>query len=286
MYGGPAIIANTKPLFQMKIGTDADTAFEDSINPISPAGQFIKKHPQLFHDFKLQFTDPHHRKGGFGASSAQYLIVNAFKHWLDNAEQFDSNKINRGQLLQEYIEYAWTGTGPKPSGADLIGQLYGEFTFYHRETDALAALQWPFTDLAFLIVRTGVKIATHKHIEAVNELTAEQQQQLSAIVIEAKAALKNNAPEQFISAINAYGKTLIDLKLLINSSRLILEKLQANNNILAAKGCGALGADVIFMVYPKNAHSQIVQLCNELRLPLVANFTQLAPGIEINKESS
>lgn len=286
MQGGPAIIANTKPRFKMAITTASDTTFEDSINPMSPAGQFIKKHPQLFHDFKLRFTDPHNRKGGFGASSAQYLIVNAFKQWLDDSQQFDVNKIDRIQLLQEYINYAWTGAGPKPSGADLIGQVYGHFTFYHRETDELLTLQWPFDRLAFLIVRTGVKIATHKHLEAINELNNEQQQQLAAIVMQVKTALNNNDPEQFIQAINAYGATLSELNLLINSSRLILAKLKANPHILATKGCGALGADVIFMVYAKQAHSQVIKLCNELRLPLVANFIQLTNGIEIKKESS
>src|SRR5690606_39000184 len=102
LLGGPALLLNTEPRFQgllesiqptVKSSAIADKiqAIEPypGIHPQSPAGKFLQRHASDFADCNLTFFDPHQGAGGFGASSAQFLMVYALwslktSRWPDN----------------------------------------------------------------------------------------------------------------------------------------------------------------------------------------------------------
>src|ERR1700722_11537200 len=85
LVGGPAIIVNTAPRFQLHIlnNEHPQNIICRGINAHSPAGKFLKEHWQELQYFGFEFRDPHLGHGGFGASSAQYLLCVAFITWLE-----------------------------------------------------------------------------------------------------------------------------------------------------------------------------------------------------------
>src|SRR5665213_3933088 len=75
LCGGPALVLNTSPRFELKAvrGEFGVAGIPDG----SPASQWIKQRAPLLADWKIEFSDPHQGQGGFGASSAQFLFVHA-----------------------------------------------------------------------------------------------------------------------------------------------------------------------------------------------------------------
>src|SRR5437773_791580 len=131
LNGGPAIIVATAPRFELKVRQGAGWLV--GIDKNSPAGQLVKKYALFFNQFDMEFTDPHLGRGGWGASTAQFLACYALLQWQDTASfesDIESEKyFDSHRMLNTYKEVAWDGKGIAPSGADLIGQLKGGFTF-------------------------------------------------------------------------------------------------------------------------------------------------------------
>ncbi len=86
----------------------------------------------------------------------------------------DTPTLSMQSLLQDYLSVAWNGEGTAPSGADLIAQFNGQITYFDRLHYQIETLTWPFSDLSFLIVRTGYKIATHHHLQKLQSFAMDQ----------------------------------------------------------------------------------------------------------------
>ena len=108
---------------------------------------------------------------------------------------------------------------------------------------------WPFQDIGFLLLHTGQKLATHHHLQTIK--LPSQINLLASIVDMAKEALQHVDSHCMIDAVNAYHQQLAHLHLVAEHSIKHITFFQNQPDILAVKGCGAMGADVLLLLTPK-----------------------------------
>ena len=157
---------------------------------------------------------------------------------------------NHDALLDAYYQCAWRGEGLKPSGYDLIAQSQHRCVYMNREQKIIKSYEWPFKDIAFLILHSGQKLATHYHLRNLNLPSSIKQ--LSATVELAQAAFEQMNSEKLVKAVNTYHQQLANLHLVAPHSMEYIQLFNSQPEVLAAKGCGALGADVILLIVPSN----------------------------------
>lgn len=273
---GPALVFLSEPRFELEADKGHGNVL--GIHPDSPAGLFIQSHKEYFAGWDLKFHDSYQSKGGFGASTAQFLGV--YSLWLyQEAPQQDMEKIlDFRHLLEEYYKVAWNGEGFRPSGVDLVGQLKGSLTFVDKRQGVIAVKAWPFSNLEFFIVHTGNKVATHEHLKTLKPFD-------SSGLLKAFNSIRLSMDKMdeglFISGINGYAQELADLQLTCAPTSKLLEEVQGLEGVVAAKGCGALGADVIMVVTLKGHHLALSEYLEHRGLSVLASSSDIASGLQI-----
>lgn len=303
LQGGQALILTTTPCFEVSLEIGAPKC---DFPMHSPAYNLWKKHLSAY-DYTLNWQDPYLGLGGLGASSAQFLGA----YYAQNYLQKNFNAFRN--LIANYLEYAWNGKGMPPSGYDLIAQSNQECVYIagnqnlnlikdafarklsdaasqasiaNLSTEAPASLRateivyknyaWPFLDLAFILLHTGKKQATHVYLQNLNSL--ENLDILFKIAKIGCDAFKNADSISFINAINGYYAALSKLNLVANHTLETIKTLQTKNDILAAKGCGALGADILLLIVKK---SKLLSIISELESE---NYKVIATNQQIFKK--
>lgn len=255
--GAPAIILTTTPCFELTL---TDGPGLQGIHPDSPAGQLWAHRGHAANG--LLWHDPYQGCGGLGASSAQCLgawFASNYLHKIEGSQE---------AMLEAYFQFAWQGVGTRPSGYDILAQSLQGCVYIHRQHALCQTFAWPFEDLAFILLHTGQKLATHHHLQTLS-MTSEIKQ-LVAIVESAKLAFKTADSARVIEAVNAYHQRLLQLNLVASHSLRQIELLQKNTDVLAIKGCGAMGADVLLLLVRK---SQLAEHCDSF---LVRGLNMLA----------
>lgn len=232
---GSAIILTTTPYFELSL-TDEDES--SLIHPQSPAGKWWaqNQHSEIF----LKWYDPYNGRGGLGASSAQFLAC----YWATC--HLDHKKFDVHSMLEAYYQTSWTGEGLRPSGYDVIAQTKIGCVYINKQKNSVESYPWVFEDLSFLIIHTGVKLATHHHLMKTTLPT--NISYLSSLVDKAKLAFEQLNSTQLINAINEYHQILCSLNLVAEHSLELINSIKANPEVVAIKGCGALGADTILIL--------------------------------------
>ncbi|WP_413570290.1 hypothetical protein ACLWBD_07165 [Bdellovibrio sp. HCB117] len=273
---GPTLVLLSQPCFELEAHKGSGNL--GSIHPESPAGLFIRKHQDYFSQFDLGFKDPYAGKGGFGASTAQFLGVYAL--WLyKEAPQQDMEKLlDFKHLLEAYYEVAWNGEGQRPSGADLVGQLKGALTFFEKRKGLISVKSWPFEDLELHLLHTGNKVATHEHLKNLKSFDASSLEKSFAMIRE---SFDTQDSSIFVSGINAYADSLKSLGFTCNETLSLLNDIKQISGVVAAKGCGALGADVVLVVTRKNESEELKQFCQQRQLSLMASSQKIANGLQV-----
>jgi mevalonate kinase len=237
--GAGAIILTTTPCFELSVASDDRV---QGIPPNSPAGQWWAHHRS--HLPGLIWHDPYQGKGGLGASSAQFLGAYLARCHLLHT------RPNHEASLDAYYQYVWKGDGLKPSGYDILAQSQNRCVYINRQQKLIKSYNWVFKDISFLLLHSGQKLATHFHLK--NTVLPNSISQLSTIVEFAQVAFEQANSEKLVEAVNAYQQQLANLDLLAPHSLKHIQALKAQPEILAAKGCGALGADVLLLIVPSN----------------------------------
>jgi isopentenyl-diphosphate delta-isomerase type 1 len=221
----------------------------------------------------LDFFDPYQSKGGFGASSAQYCSLAILR------KIYQKRKINFLTLLKEYQDLSEiTGYYP-PSGVDVIAQLNGGITFFHKEEKKLSRLTWPFPDIYFALLHTGYKINTSLSLQTLQPPI--DICELNKIVLQGYQSLRQENSADFCHAINAYGKQLAKNNLVIPEVNALLADLHQHREILAAKGCGALSADVILVLLRKEYKQFIKNWAQQKNLQLIIIDNYASDGASV-----
>ncbi|WP_413294256.1 hypothetical protein ACLSU7_03965 [Bdellovibrio sp. HCB185ZH] len=285
LHGGPTLSALTKPCFELiaqkanysgKSGEQAGSL--GSIHPESPAGKFILDHSDYFNKFDLQFSDPYQGMGGFGASTAQFLGAYALWMYQESHQIGMEAPFDFKHLLSVYQKYAWSGQGTPPSGADLIAQMKGSMCFFEKRKGLVSVAGWPFEDLEFYLIHTGNKVATHEHLKSLKEFDSSVLEK-AAYQVQDAFATANSA--ELLAGVKAYAQALQSLGFTCEPTLKLLEGIRAVPGVLAAKGCGALGADVLFVLTQKNKSAALEQYCQLVNVKLVASHRSISLGLQV-----
>lgn len=264
---GPALIACTAPYFTLTVHTSRPAPTNNwCFHPHSPAGKFLQAHQEIFQNAQLTWTSPY-PQGGFGGSTAEFLACYQLYH------QLTQRTFSQQDLYQTYLTYAYQQTGIQPSGADLIAQTQQQIVYFQANT-VPTTLGWPFDDLSLLLFKTPYKLATHQHLETLQNLP--DLSSLSWLTQKAHHALQHCNTNDFIQAINQYAIALSELNLTAAPTLHLLEKLKYHPSCLAIKGCGAHGADVIAAITSTHQENNFVTVCQSNHLTLVATHRELA----------
>ncbi|HAZ7572227.1 hypothetical protein OQJ02_09880 [Legionella sp. PATHC032] len=236
--GEPAILLTTSPYFTLTL---TDNAKLEGIHSESPAGLWWQKN--WYPPFGLSWQDPYQGQGGLGASSAQFLACYLATCLLQKIPP----QLNH--MLEAYYQSSWSGFGLRPSGYDVIAQSQQGCVYINKQKNQVDSFPWPFKDLSFLIIHTGNKLATHHHLK---EATLPSQiDYLASLVVKAKEAFDLAHSHHLIQCINLYAQKLSELNLVNQHSLALIQSIKSYPEVLAIKGCGALGADTLLILADK-----------------------------------
>lgn len=286
LEGGPSLIVSTAPRFVLQAATIAAKASSRSqrslpFAPASPAGRLISRHAKSFSGTRFEFRDPHHGMGGLGASSAQFALLYT---WLNKINIIEPSEFDWLALLNEYRACAWSGEGTPPSGADVVAQLVGGISWFDGREHRARRLEWPFRDLSFTLVRTGVKLATHEHLK---RSKAAPHEALRDLVGRVTDAFQNANADDFVASIQSAARVLSDAGLTARSTLGLLKAMRdAGDWALAAKGCGAMGADVILVLHEAKRAADVERWVASKDLTVCGRLADLAPGLMVQHEPS
>jgi mevalonate kinase len=227
MYGGPAVLALTQPCFHLDE--------QKRLHPNCLAARLWQKETGQPCNWGL--SDPYSGMGGLGASSAEFLLA--------YMKIFGEN-TNLSHLHSIFFQYADTGTGGRiPSGYDLFAQTSEQCVIVQSNPPRLQSLFWPFAELGFILVHTRKKLQTHQHLE--NLHLDLQWRELAVITERAIVALLEKDCEQWLRAIQLFYNKLQHQGLVAAHTVSMIKDWMQELPILAAKGCGAMGADVVVL---------------------------------------
>jgi mevalonate kinase len=276
LVGGRTLLAATLPRFELQVSPGSGAV--RGVAPTSPAGRLLAAQTGILGTVDLEFTDPHAGAGGWGASAAQFLMCYAALERLrDFAACAPSVRIDVERMLSAYVDVAWDGRGYSPSGADIVAQLEGGIVEFARTDGVVRKHEWPFDDLEFFFVATGNKVATHQHLSDLRHVDAAV---FSTQANSACAALVSRDSTRFVAAMRGYAAELQRQALVDADTVAILQHLDATPGVLASKGCGALGADVVVAIVRADAAATIESaIARDFAAPL--GRTQLSGGLTI-----
>lgn len=264
--GAGAIILTTEPCFELTIGDDRHS----HIHPESPAGRLWQ---QTGSEQSLRWHDPYAGQGGLGASSAQFVAA-----YLASGQTAEHTS-----LIDAYHQCAWSGHGLKPSGYDVLAQSQRQCVYINRQHQILQSYAWPFADLSFILIHSGHKLATHHHLQ---QTSLPDIPPLAAISEQARQAFEQASSAQLIQAVNAYQNELATQGLSAKHSLELIETLKTNPDVLSAKGCGALGADVLLLLIPAKEEHRLTHHFRQTGWTVLASGKDLYQGHEwIQKKS-
>lgn len=235
LSGCPALLLTHAPFFEVTLG---DWPEVHSFHPESPAGKWVKENPI---DRTVSFHDPHGGAGGYGASGAEFLAA-----W------FAPRKVPESEDERAAVAWgAWEDSRAFPgSGADVLVQAYG----VNLEEPSLLAVDLnertlerlpPKLGCTLSLFHTGKKAETHKQLDSLPPLPMGD---LYRLVLEGTKALTNGDADAFAQSLNDYGAALDKVGLLAPHSKEALSALP-KEGVLAAKGCGAMGSDVLLVLH-------------------------------------
>jgi hypothetical protein len=200
---------------------------------------------------KLHWRDPFFGQGGWGASTAQWILLNqSLKHLSPQATR---------SAWREYRELHSSGT--PPSGADLVAQLAASQTGQRWWRVAMAegelraspcAQPAPFLGACLTTSGQGRKTATHAHL-ADQSLESQIQsilpalQKLQSDFERCLLAAPVSSPD-LGKVLNHWSHTLNRAGLECKATQSDLRELRSLPGILGAKGAGALQSDALWVI--------------------------------------
>ncbi len=262
MMGAPAIVLTTTPCFEVTLTSEPGFQGVHKEAPVSRWWQ--GQNHQLA---GLLWQDPYDGMGGLGASSAQFLGAYLANQFLRE------EKPQADDLLASFEGLITIHKGARPSGYDLLAQFHQGCVYLDRRKHHYESHPWPFQELAFLLVHTGQKLATHQHLETLT--LPDQMEVLVALVEQARKAFEDKKSEQLVAAVNGYHEALHRMHLVADHSLTQMASLRSHSDVLAVKGCGAMGADVIVILVPMNKLASVSRRVTQQGFRVVGSNLQL-----------
>ncbi len=278
---GKAFLTTLEPRFKLQIKQLQFNRGSGKVQGIpegSPADRFLKKESLFFSAWDLVFIDPHLGAGGFGASTAQFALVHGFKEAHSSINTQAEVRMDLRKLHQDYLSAAFLQSGVQPSGADILAQVQGGLVEVDFKSGKVQRHSWPFTSHQFLFFATGNKLATHTHLSALSsDLNMED---LETLYNQTFESFNQQNIIHFAESLNQYQMGLKQKGWLSDATQKSLNELGSMDGVLAAKGCGAMGNDVI-AVLVLNKDQELVKAKGEaIGLKYIGNLDQRTDGFQ------
>ncbi len=212
----------------------------------------------------IKLSDPHKGAGGYGRSTAEFLAVlyvcglnfRCFPvelTWLTEITKiFNMSKGEKAKVAQKmwtlYKEITRSKNEYNPSGIDLAAQLFAEeegIVVVSQDPFYVNTYKWPFEEEAELkTIATKNKLDTHTHLENLDKFSCAG---FTESFNKTLRGLTTESLELFSEGINEYQRALVIEGLQDEKSKILVDKALSSGAI-AAKGCGAMGADTYLTV--------------------------------------
>jgi mevalonate kinase len=253
---------------------ESELPFLRGINDGSPAFNFYRSHGSVFKNLSITFSDPFESSGGFGASSAQFVLL--YKAYLKLAYK----QFNISQFINEYRKLACDeNDSSKPSGADCVAQYYNHHVFFNSANNSVEKVEWNFLDIDFLIFKTGTKVPTHQHLKDLQKIDTSE---LDRCVRNVKHSLTTKNKSSLAKNVMDFFYILKDKNLVLQQSADLVEELMKTRGVFAAKGCGAMSADTIIVIFEKEQRHNVLEVARNLKLEGLPN--QLFEPLTLSNE--
>ncbi|MGE3975090.1 MAG: hypothetical protein AB7F59_11250 [Bdellovibrionales bacterium] len=240
LQGGPALVLNTEPRFQLMVtdrvpGTSTfHTQHTDLRRTENPYIQRILA-DNFFDSYDFGFQDPFYGRGGLGASSAQLVMLLGFKAW----------KLTGQWEISEILSCLRQFDGYRGSGYDAISQLTGGVSHIESGCEHYKATEWPWLDYEPILIRGPKKTVTHEHLAELKEKNLVTLHNISRETI--KSYIDKNL-EGFAKGISDFSEEQSRLGLLSSETQTAIETFKADSMVKVARGCGALGSDTLMLI--------------------------------------
>jgi mevalonate kinase len=279
LVGGPSLILATGPRFSLKVRR-AMAEEKNPFHPASPAGLFYQKQASYFRQFALSFSDPYEGLGGFGASSAQFVLLHALWQMRNSANYESQPFLDWHETVSDYRQ-GHQGNGYAPSGADVMAQSLGGLTYFQRRDGHVQTFAWPFEE-EILLFHSGKKVPTHEHLKEINDIP---EARLSVPVQEMKTALQTINSQKLISALKEFTGILAEMNYVLPHTLAVVRELEKNKAVKVAKGCGALGADVILVIVEASERENVIAQAKKWSLRWISGSRGISNGFQMSVQS-
>lgn len=278
LMGGPTLVAATDKRFELAVDFTGHKTLT-GIHQDSPAGLMYGQFADMFDGLEISFIDPYNGAGGLGASSAQFVMMSALKKMLEHGLKTCFEELNPHTVWTEYRNIFANTENWLPSGADVVNQLVGGITHFQWKPFKVERLSWDLTDLSFLIFKTPNKVSTHEHLSQLQNIDIEK---LDHIASTTSFALKEQDAFQFVKGVTQYHEELEAQSLVCDESLELIDNLKKTDQVISVKGCGALGADTLFVVCEKQNVENLKGLAKVVGLQLIATNTTVSQGLKFD----
>ena len=292
LEGGCAGVVCTKPHFIFCSQEDETKEFSKKVNfesfkvhPQSPSGIFLTQEKKSLPS--TYFQDPFYGAGGFGRSTAEFLSVYlhskkmGFKDLIWESNK-NNNGIKRGKLFPLPKEHQSLRTSylktfsegvRRPSAYDLMAQsLSGSegCVCFEEIEDELCFFSgaWPFSSLCVLLFKTDHKVKTHDHLTSIRSLDCKDLKEAASAVSQ---VFLSSQSESFLKALKTFDIQRAEKKLILPSILDLCASIHRKFQGTYARGCGALGADVIAVFISLNSEDEKSSI-NALKTHLTAQW--------------
>lgn len=251
LNGGATLLAGIEPRFRLQAKENLKKN-SNPFHPQSPAGQLWVLNQEKLEIYEIQFQDPHQGRGGFGGSTAEFILLYSLLKLQDATSMDAQSELDLQEMLKEYRRLSATA-GHTPSGADLIAQFRGGLTYFSREHGKIQNYGWLYPNLGFIAAKTNFKLKTYEHLSTLQDFSSEKLAEAMKLVSQ---ALESTDGEKLVMGLEQFADELSTLGFVCENTQKILGNLQ-HDGILVKKGCGAMGADVVLVIYDQQKTRQI-----------------------------
>ena len=275
LVGGSVIGLATGPGFQVDYVERKNLIVNEldfSLN--SPAGNLLQSGSfgliaAEFKKYNLKITDFFENCGGFGKSTAEYMSI-LIPWLLKNESPFENIRQQYQNISRE--------SGAEASGLDLAIQYFGQVTIFESRENKYSSADWKLKNYDFILVSTGSKIKTHEHLQNLDLKKISHFPSFSNPLVE---LYEKNQVNDFIQWLKDWSAFLNASGFMSEQAFELKQMIEANPDVLCAKPCGAMGADVIAVLCEISKSKSVQKKLRSLNLQIRSTSADLLSGIKL-----
>lgn len=271
LFGGAALVLATSPHFEFRALARGHSG--PPFHSQSLAGRFYQDHRELLGAYEISQSDPHQNKGGFGGSSAELIALIALRQQLSSE---GPSRLDPGGCFNQFRQIC-QHHGIRASGADLMAQVAGGITYFKAEPFTVGVRKWQLDQLDFVLIRTGHKVPTHWHVRDLKPFDTTLN---DGLVHDALSAIERRSARDLVAAVREYRQWMFTSGFEDSRTTDLISELASTETCLTAKGCGAMGADVVLALVSRDHRQRLLNWAQDRRLRVVATADSLVAGAE------